>query len=88
MTPVQVELFGIPRQRAGHSVVEAHGPRLADVLSHLALRLTALDECCIDVDRLRPGYVASLSGKRFVSDPQTCIDPGEVVLIFSADAGG
>lgn len=88
MDTVQVELFGIPRQRAGQSVVEARGPRLADVLADLAIRFPALAECCIDGDRLRAGYVASLGGRQFVTDPQTQLAPGEPVLILSADAGG
>ncbi|MCE9557141.1 MAG: MoaD/ThiS family protein [Planctomycetes bacterium] len=88
MATVQVELFGVPRQRAGQSVIEAQGSRLADVLSDLAIRFPALAECCIDGDRLRAGYVASLGGRQFVTDPQTPLTPGESVLILSADAGG
>lgn len=88
METIHVELFGIPRQRAGTACVEARGGRLADVLADLAARYPRLAECCIDGDRLRPGYVASLGGRRFVSDPQTQLLPGEAVLILSADAGG
>ena len=88
MTSFQVELFGIPRQRAGTATLEARGPRLGDVLTDLAVRYPSLAECCIDGDRLRSGYVASLGGRCFVTDPQTQLTPGESVLILSADAGG
>lgn len=88
MCMVQVELFGIPRQRAGLARVEARGTCLSDVLVDLAARYPPLAECCIEDGRLRPGYVASLGNRRFVSDPRTELVPGEVLLILSADAGG
>jgi molybdopterin converting factor small subunit len=88
MATVRVELFGIPRQRAGRAIVEAQGRLLGDVLSDLAGRFPGLAECCIEQSRLRAGFVASLDGQKFVTDPETELAPGEAVLILSADAGG
>ncbi|MCE9547894.1 MAG: MoaD/ThiS family protein [Planctomycetia bacterium] len=88
MTSIRVELFGIPRQRAGVAETSAEGNRLADVLADLAARFPGLAEACIDAGRLRPGYVANLRGERFVSDPDTPISADDCLLILSADAGG
>ncbi len=84
---VRVELFGIPRRRAGVAFADARGSRLRDVLADLADRFPGL-ETCIDRDRLLPGYIANLNGDRFISDPDTALSPGDSLLILSADAGG
>ncbi len=85
---ITVELFGIPRARAGVARTEAHGPRLADVLADLARRFPPLAAECFADGRLRTGYLANLNGQRFVADPSTMLRPGDSLLILSADAGG
>jgi len=85
---VVVEFFGIPRQRAGVAAASAKGTNLAEVLQDLARQFPALGECCLDGRHLKSGYVASLAGDRFVSDPETPLAEGQTLLIFSADAGG
>ncbi len=85
---VTVELFGIPHRRAGVAATTAEGSRLGDVLADLARRFPDLAASCLDCGRLRPGYLASLNGGRFVTDPDTAVDPGDCLLILSADAGG
>ena len=85
---VKVELFGIPRQRAGTAETTAEGTRLGEVLRDLEARFAGLAETCIQDGRLRPGFAANLGGNRFVSDPHTELRPGESLLILSADAGG
>lgn len=85
---ITVELFGIPRQRAGVAVAEAQGTRLDEVLADLARRFPHLAEACFAEGRLRSGYLANLNGSRFVSEPDTRLQPGDALLILSADAGG
>ena len=85
---VTVELFGIPRARAGLAQTTAIGKSLGEVLSDLAARFPAFAESCVDECRLRPGFMASLGGDRFVTDPQTPLGDGESLLILSMDAGG
>ena len=88
---IRVEFYGIPRRRAGVAAVSlpAAGVRsLREVLALLAESLPELASACFDGDRLRPGYVANLRGDRFVCDPQTPIEPGDSLLILSADVGG
>ena len=85
---VQVELFGIPRARAGVEKTTASGSSLGDVLEDLANRFPALAETCIDFRNLRSGYTANLSGQQFVTDPDTPLNDGDTLLLLNIDAGG
>ncbi|HUS39025.1 MAG: MoaD/ThiS family protein [Pirellulales bacterium] len=85
---VHIEFFGIPRQRAGVAKTTVQTGQLGDVLAELERRYPALAETCLQDGQLRPGYTANLGGDRFINDPSTELADGDVVLIFSADAGG
>ncbi len=89
---IRVELYGIPRSRAGVAEVllPMNGPTstLSDVLRELADRFPQLADECIRGGELRSGYTASVGGQRFVSQPDTRLDAGDCLLILSADAGG
>jgi molybdopterin converting factor small subunit len=85
---IAVELFGIPRARAGIAQTSAVGTNLGDVLADLAHRFPSLGDTCIDGRSLRPGFVVNLSAERFVTSPETPLREGETVLLFSLDAGG
>jgi molybdopterin converting factor small subunit len=85
---VTVELFGIPRARAGVSQAVAEGATLGDVLLDLTRRYPALGDTCVEGYRLRPGFVANLRGERFVTDPATELTEGDAILLLSQDAGG
>lgn len=85
---VKVELFGIPRARAGTACTTAVGNDLGDILSDLATRFPDLAHSCIQGRHLNPGFTANLSGHRFVTDPETLLNDGDSVLILSLDAGG
>jgi molybdopterin converting factor small subunit len=85
---VTVELFGIPRLRAGIAQTASAGHTLGDVLSDLASRFPGLAESCIDGRRLRPGFTVNLGGTRFVSAPDTSLRAGETIMLLSLDAGG
>ena len=85
---VNVELFGIPRARAGIAQTTAVGHDLGDVLSDLATRFPELATSCIDGRHLKTGFTANLSGNRFITQPETLLHDGDSVLILSLDAGG
>jgi len=85
---VAVELFGIPRARAGVAHTSAVGNDLGDVLADLAARFPRLAESCIDGRTLRAGFVANLECDRFVTAPDTPLSDGDTVLLLSLDAGG
>ena len=89
---IRVELYGIPRQRAGaellHVATESTGASLAQILTELTRQSPDLAAACFDQGSLRCGYLASIDGETFVTDPQTVVLPGQSLLLLSADAGG
>lgn len=89
---IHVELFGIPRQRAGTPTVclEFGGERvaLAAVYDELARRFPGLAAACLDRGGLRPEYLVNLGGEQFIFDPGFPLKPGDSLLLMSADAGG
>ena len=85
---ITVELFGIPRERAGVARTISAGASLGDVLADLAKRFPELAAGCIDGRHLRPGFTANLGGQRFVTAAETPLTEDETVLILSLDAGG
>ncbi len=85
---VIVELFGIPRARAGVAQIVAEGSTLGDVFVDLARRFPGLGEACIEGRKLKPGYTANLRGEQFVTDPSTDLADGDAILLLSLDAGG
>ena len=89
---ILVELFGIPRARAGVekiSVLEDHdAATLGEVLDELGRLLPAVAESCLDQSRLRSGFIASIDGHIFSRDTDVVVKKGQSVLVLSADAGG
>ncbi len=85
---VTVELFGIPRARAGVSHTIANGSTLGEVFLDLARRFPVLGESCMDGRTLKPSYIANLRGEMFVTDPATKLNEGDAVLLLSLDGGG
>lgn len=88
MARVIVELFGIPRARAGIAATEVVADRLGDVFVDLGRRFPGLAAEVVDGRRLRPGFTANLGGQRFVTDPETPLHDGDTALLMSLDAGG
>lgn len=85
---VQVEFYGIPRQRAGVASVQVEADSLGEVFARLADQLPNLAESLVHEGRLRTGYLANVNGRMFTSDPATPLRTGDCVLILSADVGG
>ena len=89
---IQIEFYGIPRQRAGVAGVSLAiadgGSRLSDVLTSIGQQFPELANDCFDENRLLPQYSACINGDRFVSDPDELLQPGQALMILSADAGG
>lgn len=80
---VTVELFGIPRARAGAAQTTAVGHCLGDVLADLAKRFPALAEACIEERNLRPGFTTNLGGQRFVTSRETSPHEDDTVMLFN-----
>lgn len=84
---MQVEFFGIPRERAGVNSLEIRARTLGQLLVALKLQIPSLGNF-ISEDRLHSAFAANLNGDRFVSDPATPLRDTDRLLILSADAGG
>ena len=85
---VQVEFFGIARRRAGVESVTLDAASLREVCRQLVVQLPARSEICTDDGRLKAGFLASVNGRTFVSEPETPLRDGDAVVLLSADAGG
>lgn len=85
---IRIEFYGIPRRRAGIESIEVEAADLGSALRQLAVRLPEFARACLSGDRLQAGYLANINGRLFATDPSTLLEPGDTVLILSADAGG
>jgi hypothetical protein len=85
---VTIELFGVPRVRAGTGAVRVDAVSLAEALRGAARLCPALEGSVIAGDALHPAYLACLNGEHFVSDPATPLADGDVLLVMAADVGG
>jgi molybdenum cofactor guanylyltransferase len=88
-----VELFGVARMLSGTREVALAlppGATLAQVLAALVAKVPVLSGRVIDTDgsRLIDGYACNVNGLDFVRAAATAIQPGDRVMILSADAGG
>lgn len=87
---IEVEFFGIPRLRAGVcrvTVRAEYATPLADVLAALHFECPGFAAACLDGDRLRDGFIASIDGEVFTTR-DVLVECGNAVLIMSTDAGG
>ena len=87
---IVVELFGVPRLRAGTGRLTVEAGTLSDALEALARACPALDGHVVarGPGRVLPYYQVSLNGERFLTDPATSLADGDVLLLLAADAGG
>ena len=88
-----VELFGVARLVANTREVSLALPRsatIAEVVAALAEKLPVLVGRVINPDRqsLVNGYACNVNGREFVRSSAAAINPGDSVVILSADAGG
>ncbi len=85
---ITIELFGVPRLRAGIRSVRLDAATLRLALDALGHALPVLDGSVLREGRLHPAYRICLNGDRFVSDPETALADGDVLLLLAADVGG
>jgi len=88
-----VELFGVARLRAKTAELSLELPRdatLAHVLLALSEKLPTLVGPVIAPDKssLSTGHACNINGRNFVRSMSTKVNPGDKILIISADAGG
>ena len=85
---ITIELFGVPRLRAGRDALEVEATSLGEALTALGAACPALAGAVVHEGRLRSHYLVALNGRQFTADPGTPLAPGDVLVLLSADAGG
>ncbi|MBZ5711994.1 MoaD/ThiS family protein [Nannocystis pusilla] len=85
---VTVELYGVPRLRAGASSVEVPAGKLASILHALASALPGLSPDIIRDGRLSEHALVAIDGREVVADPERVIADGATLVLISAAAGG
>ncbi len=85
---IEIELYGVPRLRAKTARLEVDATCLGEALVALAVSCPGLAGTVIQGERLHPAYKASINSDRFVDDPGEPLQPGDVLLVLSADVGG
>jgi hypothetical protein len=85
---ITVELFGVPRQRAGRAEVAVPAGSVAEVLAAVVRTCPGLAGLLSPGDGLPMHCLLSIDGQRFVSSAAEQLRPGERLLLLSADAGG
>jgi hypothetical protein len=85
---VTVEFYGMPRQRAGRAELRVPAGTVADALAAVETACPELAGLRQASGRLSAHYLLSLNGERFIKDFRQTLQPGDCLLLLSADAGG
>lgn len=85
---VKIELYGPLRLKAGQPGLSVEAGTLREALARLVRGLPALAGAITEHGLLHPSYRACLNGREFPSDPDHPLQPGDAILLVSADAGG
>ncbi|MBX6314681.1 MAG: MoaD/ThiS family protein [Isosphaeraceae bacterium] len=83
-----IELFGVPRIRAGTGRVALEAATLGEALRALSKSCPGLEGPVLRGGSVHPAYRISLNGDRFVTDPATALSDGDSLLLLGADVGG
>jgi molybdopterin converting factor small subunit len=85
---ITIELHGVPRLRAGCARVDLDAATIASALQGLVKACPDLASTLRLDGTLHPAYAVNLNGDRFVTDPNTALEAGDVLILLAADAGG
>jgi molybdopterin-guanine dinucleotide biosynthesis protein A len=86
---VTVELFGVPRVRAGLGQLGLNAGTLGEALCALGHSCPALlDTVLTENGSLQPAYIINLNGDRFTTDSATRLSDGDRLILLAVDAGG
>lgn len=85
---VTVELYGLPRQRAGADRCEVPAGSLHAVLTTLAAALPGLVPDIVQDGRLTEHALVAIDGRDLLTDPAAECPDGTVLVVISAQAGG
>lgn len=84
---VTVEFYGIPRRRAGRAELTVHASTVAEALRAVERSCPTLAGLLTERG-LAPHYLLALGNQHFVTNLAQPLQPGDRLLLLSADAGG
>lgn len=86
---VYVELFGVPRLRAGASRLAVEAADLGEALRALSRSCPALLGSVLSSEgTLHPAFTLNLNGLKFTTDPSTPLRDGDSLILLAVDVGG
>ena len=85
---VQVEFYGIPRQRAGIASIVIEATNVGELLDNLSNELPKFAQACLTDRSLNPEFLLSVNGRHFTRDVTEVLAANDRILILSADVGG
>ncbi|MBM3972254.1 MAG: MoaD/ThiS family protein [Planctomycetes bacterium] len=85
---ITIELYGMPRARAGVRELVVSAGTVGDALAEVVANCPALADVVSADGRLASQYLLSLDGKHFVSNVLQPLQSGDRLLLLSSDAGG
>ena len=85
---VTIEFYGIPRLRAGRAQLIVAARTLGEALAAVERVCPGLAGLVRSDGRLASHYLLSIDGRRFTTDLDEPLRPGNRLLLLSADAGG
>jgi molybdopterin converting factor small subunit len=85
---VTIELYGVPRLKAGIARLSVEAASVAEALAALAGECPALRGTVLEGREVSPAYRLSVNGERFVTDPAAPLADGDALILLSADVGG
>lgn len=85
---ITIELFGVPRMRAGREAVAVEASRLGEAMAALGRECPALAPSVVDGECLQPFYVVAINGVQFTAEAEHPLNDGDVVVLLAADGGG
>ncbi len=85
---IVIELFGVPRIRAGIGRVEVDAATCGEALERLAQLYPVLDGTVIVNRHVGSSYLLSINGDTFPENPDTPLAAGDSLLLLAADVGG
>jgi hypothetical protein len=85
---VQVELFGVPRLRAGRAMCTVTAASAGEAMTALESQFPQLAGSVLVGGWPLPAYRLSLNGQAFLTDPSARLQPGDSLILLAADVGG
>src|SRR5262245_54305946 len=85
---VVVELYGVPRMRAGRRQCQVRATCVGDAMAALERECPQLSGAVLANGWPLSAYRISLNGQFFVSDPAWKLAEGDALVLVAADAGG